>query len=81
VRESEAACEAACEVLEGWVTSRDYRGCIRMYPDKYPRMVDKLSWIWIISTDIHIIHTIIKWAVCQMVIVVYTIDVYLLVYS
>jgi hypothetical protein len=37
-------------------TGRDYRGCIQMHPDKYPWMVDKFVWIWMISMDIHIIH-------------------------
>src|ERR1700677_2379273 len=31
--------------------SRDYHGCIRMHPDKYPWMVDKFLWIWMISMD------------------------------
>jgi hypothetical protein len=30
---------------------RDYHGCIRMDPDKYPWMVDKFLWIWMISMD------------------------------
>jgi hypothetical protein len=39
---------------------RDYCGCIQMYPDKYPWMVDKFLWIWMISMDIHIIHKSVK---------------------
>jgi hypothetical protein len=30
---------------------RDYHGWIRMDPDKYPWMVDKFLWIWMISMD------------------------------
>jgi hypothetical protein len=30
---------------------RDYHGCIQMHPGKYPWMVDKFLWIWMISMD------------------------------
>ena len=33
------------------VVARDYHGCIRMHPDKFSWIMDKCSWIWIISMD------------------------------
>jgi hypothetical protein len=61
-------------ILNPYIRTRDYRGCIWMYPDKYPWMVDKFRWIWMISMDIHIIHKTLKWAICQNAIVICIID-------
>ena len=36
---------------QGSMHPRDYHGCIWMHPDKYPWMVDKFLWIWMISMD------------------------------
>ena len=49
-------CEASLvmRVVDAWgelPDIRDYHGCIRMHPDKYPWMVDKFLWIWMISMD------------------------------
>jgi hypothetical protein len=47
-----------CQEAKGHIQSylealRDYHGCIRMYPDVYPWMMDKNIWIVDKSMDIH----------------------------